>query len=100
MPHTDGSLLGAIRGDHYTGPSLKKKAPEVEWVTPTDEDGTHRVGAEFSNISGKVCAGDGVRSTLIGVVKLIGGKDEYIDIHGAHFGHCRMDAAQRENYEW
>ncbi len=84
---------------HHTGPILKKKAPGIEWVTPTDEDGKNRVSAEFSNVPYKMSSGNGIRSILIGVVKLTGGEFEYIDNHGSHYGYCRMDAAQRKDYE-
>ena len=93
---TDGEAVRkTISNCHYTGPILKRKAPEIEWVEPTDEDGTHRVDAEFSNIPGLVEIGDGVDGTLIGVILAHSGEYEYITSEGAHFGHCRMDAASK-----
>jgi hypothetical protein len=92
MLYADGSLLGAIRGDHYTGPILKKKAPEVEWVIPGDTDARHRPEVEVCN--------DGESWGKIKVLYGVTPDGAFMGSYGEMWKYCRMDAAQREKYEW
>jgi hypothetical protein len=91
------SALGTIRTgrDNYSVcPILEKIEPEIEWVTPTDEDARHRPWVEVCDHQEQLELGHGRKAKLLGVAH----EGFFVTKTGSSWMFCRMDAKLREGW--